>query len=110
MNYFLYIVYNSTCIFFLKSSFISLLNSKSFVFNSLFPTANISTANIPALYELFIATVATGIDLGICTIENSASKPSTAAFIGTPITGKTVFEAITPGKCAASPAPAMITP
>ena len=94
----------------MKSSFISFLNSNNFPLKSLFPTANISTASIPALYELFIATVATGIDFGICTIENSASKPSTAAFIGTPITGKTVFEAITPGKCAARPAPAIITP
>ena len=29
--------------------------------------------------------------------------------IGTPITGKAVMEAVMPGKCAAPPAPAMIT-
>ena len=30
-------------------------------------------------------------------------------FTGTPITGKIVFAATMPGKCAAPPAPAMIT-
>ena len=56
-----------------------------------------------------IPTVATGIDFGICTIENNASRPSIAPLQGTPMTGITVCEAITPGRCAARPAPAIIT-
>jgi len=49
------------------------------------------------------------MDFGICTMDNRASMPSKVAAIGTPITGKIVFDAITPGKCAAIPAPAIIT-
>lgn len=41
-------------------------------------------------------------------MDKSESNPFKAAFIGTPITGRIVFEAITPGKCAASPAPAIM--
>ena len=56
-----------------------------------------------------IATVATGIPGGICTIANNASIPSKEALMGTPITGIGVMAAITPGKWAAIPAPAIIT-
>ena len=55
-------------------------------------------------------TVATGIPAGICTIESSESRPSSeASLTGTPMTGSTVAEATIPGRCAAPPAPAMIT-
>ena len=55
-----------------------------------------------------MATVATGIPDGICTIAYKASTPlSAVALIGTPITGKVVTAARTPPKCAAAPAPAM---
>ena len=52
-------------IYYSCKSWIAEKREASFAFKSLFPTANISTANIPALYELFIATVATGTPLGI---------------------------------------------
>ena len=43
-------------------------------------------------------------------IENTASSPSRMPpFIGTPMTGNGVDAAITPGRAAAMPAPAMIT-
>ena len=43
-------------------------------------------------------------------IESRLSLPSSAwVFIGTPSTGKEVSEAVMPGRCAAPPAPAMIT-
>src|SRR5712672_2036534 len=57
-----------------------------------------------------IATVATGTPFGICTIESSESRPLSATLCtGTPITGSTVCDATMPGRCAAPPAPAMIT-
>src|SRR3990167_1493353 len=63
---------------------------------------------IPAAYKaaltapaLPIAMVATGIPPGICTMDNKESMPFNADSMGTPITGNTVFAAITPGKCAA---------
>ena len=57
-----------------------------------------------------IAIVATGQPLGICTIEYKLSTPESASDnIGTPITGKKSFDATIPGKCAAPPAPAIIT-
>ena len=48
---------------------------------------------------------------GICKIERIESQPSIEFddFIGTPITGMGVNAAIIPGKCAAPPAPAIIT-
>ena len=73
------------------------------------PVASICKANIAAFNAPFIATVATGIPGGICIIANAASIPSNDALIGTPITGKGVIAAITPGKCAAIPAAAIIT-
>ena len=57
-----------------------------------------------------MATVATGTPAGIWTIESSESRPSSfASGTGTPITGSGVAEATMPGRCAAPPAPAMIT-
>ena len=47
---------------------------------------------------------------GICTIDSSESMPFSARdSTGTPSTGSTVFDAVIPGRCAAPPAPAMIT-
>ena len=47
---------------------------------------------------------------GICTVENNESTPPNAfVSIGTPITGSVVCAAITPAKCAAPPAAAIIT-
>ena len=43
-------------------------------------------------------------------MDNIESIPSKLFdLIGTPITGKWVFDAVIPGRCAAPPAPAMIT-
>jgi hypothetical protein len=54
--------------------------------------------------------VPTGIPGGICTIDSNASNPlSDPESKGTPITGMVFFEAITPGRAAARPAPAIIT-
>ena len=56
------------------------------------------------------ANVATGMPLGICTMASSASRPSRwPDGMGTPRTGRVVFAATTPGRCAAPPAPAMNT-
>ena len=53
--------------------------------------------NKPALAALPIATVATGIPLGICTIEYKESIPLIVdVFIGTPITGRLVNAATIP--------------
>ena len=74
--------------------------------------ARIATASSPALAAPAapIATVATGTPFGICTIDSSESSPFSAALCtGTPITGSTVCAATMPGRCAAPPAPAMIT-
>ena len=51
-----------------------------------------------------------GIEAGIWTIDRRLSRPpSDAPCMGTPSTGNTVFDAVIPGKCAAPPAPAIIT-
>ncbi|MPM35873.1 hypothetical protein SDC9_82467 [bioreactor metagenome] len=42
-------------------------------------------------------------------MASRASNPSNELFIGTPITGSDVIDAITPGRCAAIPAAAIIT-
>src|SRR5262245_23466148 len=69
------------------------------------------TASKPALRALPTPTVATGTPLGIWTIDSSESMPSsTFNGIGTPMTGNGDTAARTPGRCAAPPAPAMITP
>ena len=56
-----------------------------------------------------IASVPTGIPPGICAVESSESKPFSADCMGTPSTGRRVCPAMTPAKCAAPPAAAMIT-
>ncbi len=57
-----------------------------------------------------IATVATGTPYGIWTMESRESTPPTSFVgIGTPMTGRGVREAVIPGRCAAPPAPAIIT-
>ena len=48
---------------------------------------------------------------GICTVDSSASNPSSVDDLtGTPMTGKSVFAAMAPARCAALPAAAMIAP
>ena len=60
--------------------------------------------------DLPTAKVPTGIPLGIWAMESRESSPLRALdSTGTPKTGKTVFDAVMPGRCAAPPAPAMIT-
>src|SRR5207245_128993 len=57
-----------------------------------------------------IATVATGTPAGIWTIEYSESTPPRCwVGTGTPITGRSVHAATTPGRCAATLAAAMTT-
>ena len=56
-----------------------------------------------------IATVPTGIPLGIWAIDSRLSKPFNFLLsIGTPMTGILVIAASMPGKCADPPAPAII--
>ena len=72
--------------------------------------ARIRTASRPALRAPPIDTVATGTPAGICTIDRSESIPSRYFNgTGTPMTGSGVAEATIPGRCAAPPAPAMMT-
>lgn len=72
--------------------------------------ARMRTASSPALRAPPTDTVATGTPAGICTMDSSESNPPRcASATGTPITGSTVAEATMPGRCAAPPAPAMIT-
>lgn len=67
-------------------------------------------ASIAAFFAPFMATVATGMPGGICTMEYSESRPPSAfVWIGTPMTGIVVNEAVMPGRCAEPPAPAIIT-
>ena len=57
-----------------------------------------------------MASVPTGMPPGICTMESSESRPFSAALCtGTPSTGTVVCAATMPGRCAAPPAPAMMT-
>jgi hypothetical protein len=57
-----------------------------------------------------MASVPTGMPAGICTIERRLSWPDRALVsMGTPKTGRVVMEAVIPGRCAAPPAPAMMT-
>ena len=61
--------------------------------------ANISAARTAAFAAPSTATEATGIPVGICTVDKSASIPPKAAEEqGTPITGKSVFAAMTPAR------------
>ena len=74
------------------------------------PAARMRTASRPALRAPPIETVATGTPAGICTIDSSESIPSRYfSGTGTPITGSVVALATMPGRCAAPPAPAMMT-
>mmetsp|Transcript_9410 Transcript_9410/g.31879 ORF Transcript_9410/g.31879 Transcript_9410/m.31879 type:complete len:254 (-) Transcript_9410:364-1125(-) len=73
-------------------------------------TPRVRTARRPALVALPMATVATGTPRGICTMDSSESFPlRVEVFTGTPTTGSGVMAATMPGRCAAPPAPAMIT-
>ncbi len=68
------------------------------------------TASRPAFRAAPTATVATGTPAGICTMDSSESSPSRCfSGTGTPMTGSGVTAASMPGRCAAPPAPAMIT-
>mmetsp|Transcript_16295 Transcript_16295/g.35982 ORF Transcript_16295/g.35982 Transcript_16295/m.35982 type:complete len:253 (+) Transcript_16295:3-761(+) len=68
------------------------------------------TARRPAFVAFPIATVATGTPRGICTMLRSESWPlSVDVLIGTPTTGRGVMAATMPGRCAAPPAPAIMT-
>ena len=76
-------------------------SSWSFIRNSSFSNAKICIAKYAELMApaLPMATVATGIPAGICTVERRASIPESAdALIGTPIIGLIVLEDKTPAK------------
>lgn len=66
-------------------------------------------ASHAALSPLSIPIVATGVPSCISVDESSASIPPIFTSTGTAITGFVVCDAITPGRCAASPAIAIIT-
>src|ERR1700736_819144 len=73
--------------------------------------ARIAAANSAAFFAPAapMAKVATGMPLGIWAIDSSESMPfKTLDCTGTPSTGREVFAAVVPGKCAAPPAPAMM--
>src|SRR4029077_12145851 len=74
--------------------------------------ARMRAARAAAFFGLSTPTVATGTPGGICTIESSASSPSSTDFeerSGTPMTGSSVWAATTPGRAAARPAPQIST-
>ena len=57
-----------------------------------------------------IASEPTGTPAGICAMDSSESSPFIARLsTGTPSTGSVVNAAAMPGRCAAPPAPAMMT-
>ena len=69
-------------------------------------------ASTPALRALSRPTAATGTPGGICSTERIASSPPAAdrrLESGTPITGRSVCAATTPGSAADRPAPAIST-
>ena len=73
--------------------------------------ARICAARMAAFSAPSMATVATGMPEGICTVDSSASRPSSVEdFTGTPMTGSTVLAAAAPARWAALPAAAMIAP
>ena len=75
-------------------------------------SASTAAASNPAFTApaLPIASVPTGTPAGICAIDSSESMPFNALdCIGTPNTGNRVLAASMPGRCAAPPAPAMMT-
>src|SRR5581483_517043 len=70
------------------------------------------SASAAALRALSTPTAATGTPGGICAIASSASRPSSTLRLernGTPITGRSVCAATTPGSAAERPAPQMST-
>src|SRR5262245_52143463 len=72
----------------------------------------IRAASAAAFFAPSTPTHATGTPGGICTIDSSASRPSSTLFddrSGTPMTGRSVCAATTPGRAAARPAPAINT-
>src|SRR5699024_6520992 len=74
--------------------------------------ATIDAASNPAFTapEVPMASVPTGTPRGICTMESRESIPLRARdCTGTPRTGRTVRDAVMPGRWAAPPAPAMMT-
>lgn len=74
------------------------------------PAPKMRTASKPAFIAFPIPTVATGTPLGICTMLCNESTPLRVEVLtGTPITGRGHIAATIPGRCAAPPAPAMIT-
>ena len=88
------------------------LCASSFRASGSLDSPRICAARIPAFVApgLPMATVATGMPAGICTVASKESIPcSEVDGIGTPMTGSVVCAAITPARCAAPPAPAMIT-
>ena len=60
--------------------------------------ARMATASKAALWAPSMATVATGIPVGICTVASRESIPSREALSGTPITGSKDLAAITPAR------------
>ncbi len=75
-------------------------------------TLRMRAASTAALRALSTPTQATGTPGGICEIESSASSPPATDVddvSGTPITGRSLCAATTPGSAAERPAPAMIT-
>ena len=70
-----------------------------------------ATARYAAFADESIATVATGIPVGICTVEyNASTPPSPPVETGMPITGSVEWAATAPARSAAFPAPPMTTP
>ncbi len=71
----------------------------------------ICAASSAAFFAPSMATVATGMPGGICTVDKSASSPSSVEDLtGTPMTGSVVLAAMAPARCAALPAAAMMAP
>src|SRR5690606_8418941 len=90
----------------------SRLQASSRAASSVSDRASTAAASRAALMApaLPIASVPTGTPAGICTMERSESCPDSALdSTGTPKTGKGVNAAVMPGRCAAPPAPAMMT-
>src|SRR6266566_1028343 len=93
----------SVCFFRKASRFVRIFLSES---------ARIAPARSAAFFAPAepIASVPTGIPPGICAIERSESSPRSADDgIGTPRTGRRVSPATTPARCAALPAPVIMT-
>src|SRR6267378_6865238 len=96
---------------FLTASACFFLNSSSLEERFLSDKASMATAYRAAFAAPAspIAKVATGMPLGICTVESSESRPCRCFDgIGTPSTGSVVCAANTPARWAAPPAPAMM--